>query len=74
MLHVVCDKDIDRRAWSRLVAESQTGTWFQSPDAYDFFASLPELFDVFAVGIADCRLKNEDCKLRAICVGYVTKA
>ncbi len=73
MLHVVCDKDIDRRAWSRLVAESQTGTWFQSPDAYDFFASLPELFDVFAVGIADCRLKNEDCKLRAICVGYVTK-
>ena len=51
MLHVVCDKDIDRRAWSRLVAESQTGTWFQSPEAYDFFASLPELFDVFAVGL-----------------------
>ena len=51
MLHVVCDKDIDRRAWSRLVAESQTGTWFQSPDAYDFFASQPELFDVFAVAL-----------------------
>ena len=70
MLHVVCDKDIDRRAWSRLVAESQTGTWFQSPAAYDFFASQPELFDVFAVALEGGEGLSS---LRAVCVGYVTK-
>lgn len=65
-------KDIDRDQWSRLVETSATGTWFQSPEAYDFYASMPELFRPFVVAIEDCRLKNEDCKLRGVCVGYVT--
>lgn len=43
--------EIDRAEWSRLVAESETGTWFQSPEAYEFFASQPELFVPFVVGI-----------------------
>ena len=58
--------DIDRAAWSRLVAESTTSTWFQMPEAYDFFASQPELFEAFAIGI-------ENNGLRGVCVGYVTK-
>ena len=75
-------KDIDRADWSRLVQSSATGTWFQSPEAYDFFASMPELFKPFAIGI--CNLKqsfredkksetiNAQSTLRAVCVGYVT--
>lgn len=57
---------IDRAEWSKLVAASVTGTWFQSPEAYEFYASMPELFRPFAVG-----LENEGM-LRTICVGYVT--
>ena len=43
--------EIDRAEWSRLVRESRTGTWFQTPEAYEFFASQPELFVPFVVGI-----------------------
>lgn len=59
-------KDIDRAEWGALVAASTTGTWFQSPEAYEFYASMPELFEPLAVG-----LENEG-ELRAVCVGYVT--
>lgn len=66
------DKQIEVAAWSRLVQESETGNWFQTPEAYTLFASMPDLFRPFAIAIEDCRLKNEDCKLRGVCVGYVT--
>lgn len=46
---------------------SETGTWFQSPEAYDFFASLPELMEPFVYGV------ERTGKLCAVCVGYVTK-
>jgi len=51
-------KDIDRGEWSRLVRESATGTWFQSPEAYALFASMPELFEPFAIGIINENSKN----------------
>ena len=59
-------RDIDKAMWSSLVTASSTGTWFQTPDAYDFFASMPKLFNPFVIG-----LENEG-ELRAVCVGYVT--
>ena len=43
--------EIDREAWRRLVQTSLTGTWFQTPEAYDLFASMPELFEPFVVAI-----------------------
>lgn len=68
------DKQIDVAAWSELVKISSTGTWFQTPEAFDFYASQPELFKPFAIGI--CNLKSEtinaQSSLRAVCVGYVT--
>ena len=45
-------EQIDRAEWGRLVRESETGTWFQSPEAYAFFASMPDLFAPFAIGVA----------------------
>lgn len=59
-------KNIDKDAWRRLVASSITGTWFQSPEAYDFYASMPELFKPFAIGL------ENNSALRVVCVGYVT--
>lgn len=73
-MKIILFDDIDKTEWSRLVRYSSTGTWFQSPEAYDFFASMPELFKPFAIGI--CNLKSEtinaQSSLRAVCVGYVT--
>ena len=67
-------KDIDRAEWSGLVASSATSTWFQSPEAYDFYASQPELFRPFAIGICNLKFEtiNAQSTLRAVCVGYVT--
>ena len=64
-------EQIDKQAWSALVNTSATGTWFQSPEAYDFFATMPELFKPFAVALA-CDPAGTQTRLRAICVGYVT--
>lgn len=71
-MRIIGYKDIDRAEWSALVKGSATGTWFQGPEAYEFFAQQPGLFKPFVVAIEDCILKNEDCKLRGVCVGYVT--
>lgn len=58
--------NINNSEWRRLVETSATGTWFQGPEAYSFYESLPDLFKLFVVG-----LENEG-KLRAVCIGYVT--
>lgn len=65
-MKILSINNIDRTKWSRLVAASETGTWFQSQEAFDFYASMPELFKPFVIG-----LENEG-KLRAVCVGYIT--
>ena len=64
-------KDIDREEWGTLVASSATGTWFQTPEAYEFYASMPELFKPFAIGLA-CDPAGTQTQLRAVCVGYIT--
>lgn len=66
MHKILSYQDINREEWSRLVAASSTGTWFQGPEAYEFFALQPELFKPFVFGL------ENDGALRAVCVGYVT--
>lgn len=67
MAQILTYDQIDRLQWSKLVRTSETGTWFQSPEAYDFYASLPELMDPFVYGVESAG------KLCAVCVGHVTK-
>ena len=67
MAQILTYNQIDRQQWSELVRTSETGTWFQSPEAYDFFASLPELMEPFVYAV------ERGGELRAVCVGYVTK-
>ena len=68
MMQIVTYEQIERTAWEQLVRTSKTGTWFQSGEAYDFFAAQPELFHPFVYGLI-----NGPSRLRAVCVGYVTK-
>lgn len=67
-------KDIDREEWSRLVLESRTDTWFQMPEAYCLYESLPELFKPFVVAVERVReLENERVsELKGVCMGFVT--
>lgn len=65
--HILTYDQIDRQQWSELVRTSETGTWFQSPEAYDFFASLQELMEPFVYAA------EKDKKICAVCVGYTTK-
>lgn len=68
---ILHEKDINRAEWSRLVKASEMGTWFQTPEAYEFFASMSELFQPFVVGVA-CDPAGTQTQLRGVCVGYVT--
>ena len=67
MAHILTYNQIERQQWSELVRTSETGTWFQSPEAYDLYASMPELMEPFVYAA------EKDGKLCAVCVGYVTK-
>ena len=80
MCKILTYGEIDREDWSNLVASSSTGTWFQMPEAYEFFASMPELFKPFVVAIsneaplsgAQHSINPSLQTLRAVCIGYVT--
>ena len=65
-MRVLALRETDRTEWSKLVQSSATGTWFQTPEAYDFYTSQSELFKPFAIGVTN----NE--QLRCVCIGYVT--
>lgn len=67
MVQILTYDQIDRQQWNTLVRTSENGTWFQSPEAYDFYSSLPTLLEPFVYGV------EESGELRAVCVGYVTK-
>ena len=79
-MRILQNQDIDREEWSRLVQTSATGTWFQTPEAYDFFVSMPDLFRPFVVAVANGPSLSEAQHsnnpslqtLRAVCSGYVT--
>lgn len=69
-------EQINKETWSTLVETSATGTWFQTQEAYDFFASMPEFFAPFAIGVVSKQECNsvliDEERLRGVCVGYVT--
>lgn len=54
---------IDRKAWKQLIASSPVASWFQTPEAYDFFASVPASVEPFVVAV-------EDKQLKGVIVGY----
>ena len=59
--------EINPLAWQKLVDESSYATWFQTQEAYLFYAANKQEMTPFACGI------EREGELRAVCVGYVTK-
>lgn len=68
MTRILTYSDIDPAAWQSLVAQSPYATWFQTPEAYQFYEVVKNEMTPFAFGI------ERDGELRAVVVGYVTKA
>lgn len=64
---IIKHNHINTEQWANLLKESPTATWFQSAEAYNFYASLPELFKPFVYAIENSGL------LKGIIVGYITR-
>lgn len=67
MIQLLTYHDIDPQQWQTLVDQSPTATWFQTKEAYEFYASNPEEMTPFAVGI------EEDGHLVGVIIGYTTQ-
>lgn len=67
MLQLLTYDEIDPSAWQALVDSSPYATWFQTKEAYAFYASLPEEMEPFAIGV------EEDGQLTGVIVGYTTQ-
>ena len=67
MTRILTYYEINPSAWKKLVDESPYATWFQTQEAYQFYAANKEEMTPFACGV------ERDGELRAVCVGYVTK-
>lgn len=58
-------EDINRTDWNALIAQSRTATWFQTPEAYEFFGNQ-ERYVPFV-----CAVVREGRNV-GVCVGYRT--
>ena len=66
MIQLLTYPDIDPQQWQSLVDSSPYATWFQTKEAYEFYASVDDM-QAFVYGI------SEDDRLVGLVVGYITK-
>lgn len=79
MTRILTYYEINPLTWKKLVDESPYATWFQTQEAYQFYAALPNEMTPFAYAVAeDSSLPNSPIasspyRLKALCVGYITR-
>lgn len=71
MIKILTYNEINPTAWQELVDSSPYATWFQTPEAYAFYASNPDEMTPFAYAVAED--SSSPYRLKALCVGYITK-
>ena len=67
MTQLLTYPDIDPQQWQALIDRSPYATWFQTKEAYEFYAANKEEMTPFAVGVV------EDGHLTGVMVGYTTQ-
>ena len=67
MIRTLTYPEINPQQWQALIDRSPYATWFQTPEAYEFYAANPKEMTPFAVGI------EEDGHLEGVIVGYTTQ-
>ena len=81
MIKLLTYPDIDPQQWSELVQSSPTATWFQTKEAYEFYAVIGTELLPFAFGVEEyegdeaMRRSGDQAngRLKGVIVGYVTK-
>ena len=81
MIKILTYHEIDQQQWQELIETSPTATWFQTPEAYEFYAANSSELIPFAFGIEECRgdeamrqLGDKDGdRLVGVIVGYITR-
>lgn len=81
MTQLLTYPDIDPQQWQALINRSPYATWFQTKEAYEFYAALSSELIPFAFGIEECRgdeamrqLGDKDgSRLVGVIVGYITR-
>lgn len=81
MIKLLTYSDIAPQQWQALVEQSPYATWFQTKEAYEFYAALSSELIPFAFGIEECRgdeamrqLGDKDgSRLVGVIVGYITR-
>ena len=66
MIKILTYSEIDKQNWKSLAETSSFATWFQTDEAYQFYASVSEILPFITA------VENNG-KLRAVCLGYITK-
>ena len=67
MVRILTYNEIDKQQWQALEDRSLYATWFQTKEAYEFYASNLEEMQPFAVGV------EENGLLKGVIVGYTTQ-
>ena len=67
MIKILTYHEIDLQQWQALIDRSPYATWFQTKEAYEFYAANPEEMTPFALGV------EEDGHLAGVIVGYTTQ-
>lgn len=68
MIKLLTYNQIEPQQWQALIDRSPYATWFQTKEAYEFYASNPEEMTPFALGV------EEDGHLAGVIVGYTTQS
>ena len=58
MLKILTYPEIAPTAWQELVDSSPYATWFQTHEAYEFYAANPEEMTPFAFGVVEASPKS----------------
>ena len=60
MIQLLTYPDIDPQQWQALIDRSPYATWFQTKEAYEFYAAVPNEMKPFAVGVAELEVKGTE--------------
>lgn len=79
MQRILTYYEINPIAWQKLVDESLYSTWFQTREAYEFYAANLGEMTPFAYAVAEesstpnSLIAQSPYRLKALCVGYITR-
>ena len=64
MIKLLTYPEIDPQQWNELIQSSPTATWFQTKEAYEFYAANPDEMTPFAIGVEEKECKVESLKFK----------